>query len=237
MDPTEQAGTTDPKTNQGGTVTDDASAKPNTEPARDAGNVEGKGDGAKPATAGDTASTEAKPDGKGNATDAKADDVPAAIEYADFSLPEGITLEGERKEQVVGLFQSLKLDQSQGQGLIDWFAANEGERVKSVEAAVESAIMAKREEWAQQSATLFGEHQARELGYAKTAVLAVKDPELEKAWDELGWGNHPALLKAFATFGRMMREAPMDGIGSHGHGRGQIPIEERVYPNMNGAKR
>ena len=50
---------------------------------------------------------------------------------------------------------------------------------------------------------------------AKTAVQATQNPKLLEAFNEMGWGNHPELIKAFAFFGKMMRDSGSE-VGSPG---------------------
>lgn len=203
-----------------------------------AGGAEGQGDGGNlPATAGDTGApagdgTQGTPkpeDGTGEKQQPGTGDETA---YADFELPEGVVLEGERREQAHALFRDLGLDQERAQKLVSFYAAEKAGEAGAIAEAIQNAIDTKREEWGRQSVERFGDRYQEEMSYARTAVNALKDPELEKAFIELGWGNHPALVKAFATMGRVMRDSPMDGIGKGGAAQSDVPLQNRMYPNM-----
>ncbi len=199
--------------------------------------ADGQGDGGKtPATAGDTGAPAGdgkpetpKPEGTGEQQQPGTGDETA---YADFELPEGVVLEGERREQAHALFRDLGLDQERAQKLVSFYAAEKAGEAGAVAEAIQNAIDAQREEWGRQSAERLGDRYNEEMSYARTAVHAMKDPELEKAFLELGWGNHPALVKAFATMGRVMRDSPMDGIGKGGAAQFDVPLQNRMYPNM-----
>lgn len=207
-----------------------------TDTATDAGGAEGQGDGGKPpatagepgAPAGDGTQETPKPEGTGEQQPGTGEETA----YADFDMPEGVVLEGERRDAVHALFRDVGLNQDQAQKLIAWAAADQVAAAANLEQALQAAVDTQREEWGRQSVARFGDRYQEEMSYARTAVNALKDPELETAFIELGWGNHPALVKAFATMGRIMRDSPMDGIGKGGAAQSDVPIQNRMYPNM-----
>jgi uncharacterized protein YukE len=209
-----------------------------TDTATDAGGAEGQGDGGKPpatagepgAPAGDGTQETPKPEGTGEQQQTGTAD---EIVYTDFQMPvEGVVLEGERREVVHSLFKKARLTQEQAQMMVEFAATEEAGKAAAIAEAIQSAIDTQREEWGRQSVERFGDRYQEEMSYARTAVNALKDPELEKAFVELGWGNHPALVKAFATMGRVMRDSPMDGIGQGGAAQSDVPLQNRMYPNM-----
>lgn len=164
------------------------------------------------------------------------DDLPltgAPEAYADITLPEGFVLEGERKDAALELFRSLDLSQAGAQKAIDHFintvAADEAVRAQ----AMEAAIAQQRDDWGKQARAELGDQYDAKVNLARTAVQAIGSEKLVAAFDELGWGNHPELIKAFATFGATMRDTPIDGIGTGGN---DIPAKKdpwnQMYPDM-----
>lgn len=165
----------------------------------------------------------AKTGGEGNDTAA----VPEA--YEAFSLPEGYALDGERLETTQTLFKEVGLSQDKAQKLIDAFVRVDGENRESVKALVEQQRAQQVEQWGVDAKQQLGDKYDETIGLAKTAVQAINDPEVTKAFDELGWGNHPAMVRAFAFFGKIGRDSSTDGLG--GSTAGPRSIADRLWGN------
>ena len=86
-------------------------------------------------------------------------------------------------------------------------------------------------QWGEESKAALGDKYDETVGYARTAVQAVGDESLTQAFDEMGWGNHPALINAFAFFGRIARDSPSD-TGGAGGGSGYQPPAARLWPDL-----
>lgn len=233
---TEPAGQQPNSGEAAGAVTEAAnpSAPTATEPTAAGGQGEG---GEK--TGGD-AGTEGAPkqdgepakDGEGQTkTDEPLTGAPEA--YEPFTLPEGFVLEGERAEVAQSLFRDLGLSQAGAQRAIDHFVKTVSEDAAVQQQAMEAAVAQQRDEWGKQAKAELGEKYDAEVAYARTAVHALENPKLVAAFDEQGWGNHPELIKAFATMGRMMRDSPIDGIGTGAGASKPMTLEERMYPAKN----
>ncbi len=169
------------------------------------------------ATEGQPAIDAAKPEGEGTKEGTKPEDqgkpegAPEA--YAAFTLPEGFALEGERLEGAQALFKDLGLSQDKAQKLVDKFCELSGTDASALGQAFEANRLAQIETWGTQAKEQLGAKYDETVGLARTAVQHVNDPELTEAFNTLGWGNHPALIRAFAKFGEMARESKVDGAG------------------------
>ncbi len=152
--------------------------------------------------------------------------------YTDFTLPDGFKLEGERKDVALSLFRDLGLSQAGAQRAIDHFIKTVGEDAAVQQQAMEAAVAQQRDDWGKAAKAELGDKYESEVAFAKTAVHALQNPKLVEAFDELGWGNHPELIKAFATFGKLMRDSPVDGIGSSGAAKPDAKPWNRMYPDM-----
>lgn len=152
--------------------------------------------------------------------------------YTDFTLPDGFKLEGERKDVALSLFRDLGLSQAGAQRAIDHFIKTVGEDAAVQQQAMEAAVAQQRDDWGKAAKAELGDKYEAEVAFAKTAVHALQNPKLVEAFDELGWGNHPELIKAFATFGKLMRDSPVDGIGSSGAAKPDAKPWNRMYPDM-----
>lgn len=148
-----------------------------------------------------------KPEGEGN------DTAGAPEAYEAFTLPEGYALDGERLEYTQTIFKDVGLNQANAQKLIDAFVKVDGENQGAVKALLEQQQAKQVEQWGVEAKQQLGDKYEETLGLAKTAVQAINDPEVTKAFDELGWGNHPAMVRAFAFFGKLGRDSSTDGLG------------------------
>lgn len=222
-----------------GAGTTDA-AKPNEQPATESAVADGQGDGGD--KTGSDAGNQGKPDntgveGKAGDGQTTADEEAPALTgapeaYADFTLPEGFTLEGERKDVALSLFRDLGLSQAGAQRAIDHFIKTVGEDAAMQQQAMEAAVAQQRDDWGKQAKAELGEQYDAKVALARTAVQAMQNPKLVEAFDNLGWGNHPELIKAFAMFGEMMRDSPVDGIGNSGAAPQKLKPWNRMYPDM-----
>lgn len=239
MDPnTNTADGQQPNSGEGaGEVTD--AANPNGQPASapDAAGGQGEGGDKTGGDAGNQGEQGKAGDGEKSGDGQKQTDEQPALTgapdaYTDFTLPDGFKLEGERKEVAQTLFRDLGLSQAGAQKAIDHFIKTVGEDEAVRTQAMEAAVAQQRDEWGRQAKAELGDKYEAEVQFAKTAVHALQNPKLVEAFDELGWGNHPELIKAFAMFGRMMRDSPIDGIGTGGGAKPERKPWNHLYPDM-----
>ncbi len=184
----------------------------------------------KPESSTTTTSTETKPadtkpaDGKAPAA---ADTKPAPTagapeKYADFTAPEGYTLDAKLIEQAVPILRELGLNQEQAQKLISLQAQQMIEAAKAPQTAYESM----RQEWRNTvSADPDIKAYATEGRTGTDAVkvdigraLATLDPKLanefKAAMDVTGAGDHPAFVKAIWKLSQSVIEGkPVNGAG------------------------
>lgn len=218
-----------------GAVTTDA-AKPNEQPATVPPVVDGQGDGGDK-TGGDAGKDGVKDgtaDGKsGDGQDKTKDEQPvltgAPEAYADYTMPEGFVLDGERKSVAESFFREANMSQAGAQRAIDLFTKLVGEDAAVQQQAMEAAVAQQRDDWGKQAKAQLGDQYDAKVKLATTAVHSLQNPELIKAFDELGWGNHPELIKVFAMLGEMQRDSPVDGIGNSGSAAKKAAPWERMY--------
>lgn len=214
-------------------------ANPNAQQPTAAAVVEGQGEGGeKPGSDAGNQGDAGKTDGADGAGDGQKNTDEAVVligapeAYADYTLPEGFVLEGERKEAAESFFREANMSQAGAQRAIDMFTKLVSEDAAVQQQAMEAAVAQQRDDWAKQAKAELGDKYDTEVAFAKTAVHALQNPELVKAFDEQGWGNHPELIKAFATFGKLMRDSPVDGIGTGGSEQPQKKPWNHMYPDM-----
>ncbi|MCO7468844.1 hypothetical protein NJG16_02040 [Stenotrophomonas maltophilia] len=150
----------------------------------------------------------------GDAGKTKTDDNTTAPEqYGQFNLPEGFSLEGNRLGAATEFFKAKGWTQEQAQEAIDLYTRMAGEDATAMQQAVEAQRLQQVEQWGVDAKQQLGGKYDETVGLATTAVKAINDPELTKAFNELGWGNHPTMIKAFAFFGGFLRDSKIDGLG------------------------
>ena len=133
--------------------------------------------------------------------------------YEAFKVPDGFTLEGDRLKTAGEFFKANGWTQEQAQQAVDLYSQMAGQDATALKQALDDQRSAQITAWGEQLKTQLGDKYDQTIGDARTAVQAVNDPELIKAFEEQGWGNHPALVNAFAFMGRFLRDSPMDGLG------------------------
>lgn len=225
-----------------GTEGSDAAANPNGQQGTDPAKPEGQGEG------GDkTAATDGDKGDKGR--ESESTDVVelngAPESYEQFTLPEGLVLEGDRLAMATEIAKELNLSQAGAQKLVDAYsklalddASGLVDKVAGSDdllaPILERARQADGEKWAAELKAEQGDKFEAELAYCKTAVDALKSDKLKQEFDRLQWGNHPELFKAFAFFGRLVRDSPSDGIGREASTAQQGgSLSSRMYPSMN----
>lgn len=155
-------------------------------------------------------------------TDTSTTDVTtdAVIEYTDFILPEGATVDAAMLEASTALFKEAKLDQATAQKFVDFHAG-------MVKAQAE-AFEATKETWRKETEA------DPEIGGAKlkeTMFMASKvmnqygSDELKAVLDSSGLGNHPTMVKFFAKLGREISE---DGAINSQSSAGVLSTEDRI---------
>jgi len=199
-----------PNPGEGGattTATDTQQVPNGSTPAATDGGGDGGGD---PGSNGQSGKVE---DG-GDAGKTKTDDTKTAPEqYGQFNLPDGFSLEGNRLGAATEFFKAKGWTQEQAQEAIDLYTRMAGEDATAMQQAVEAQRLQQIEQWGTETKQQLGAKYDETVGLATTAVKAINDPELTKAFNEQGWGNHPAMVNAFAFMGRFLRDSKIDGLG------------------------
>lgn len=198
---------TDPgqQPNPGEAVTDPAASAEAAKPT-EAGAAEGEGEGQPAATEGEGAG-----EGQGKPVQEGA---PEAYE---FTVPEGYTLDGERLEQTQTLFKELGLTQEAAQKLIDRYCQVDTENTTNLTTATEAARAQQIEAWGQQAKAELGDKYESTVTQARLAVQTFGDEAATEAFDTLGWGNHPALIRMLGKAGALLGEGSMETGKQGGH--------------------
>ena len=152
----------------------------------------------------------------------------APAEYADFTAPEGVTLNAESITEFKEIAKARGLSQEDAQKLVDLAARN----VDRVHAAQLAHIEKAQAQWAADSAVdkeFGGDNLSKNLAVAKAAMGEYASPALVDILAKSGLGNHPEVIRLFFRVGmKLMPDQSVPG--------GTRPVETSasalMYPTM-----
>lgn len=125
--------------------------------------------------------------------------------YADFVMPEGISVDETALTEAVPIFKELGLTQAQAQKLVDIEA-------KRVQASSEKSIEAftqQKSEWRKQAENdkeFGGDKFEENVKVAQSAMNRFGTPELKQVLEEYGIGNHPEFVRLMVKVGKLTAE-------------------------------
>ena len=170
----------------------------------------------------------------------KPESVGAPEAYADFSIPEGHTLDAATIESATPIFRELGLSQEQAQKLVDFYSARVADMNKENEGYMEQM----RTEWRNQL------KEDKDIGGKLDAVKVnigrafdrmpenIREP-FKEAMNLTGGGDHPAVIKAMNYFAELVNEGtPVRGDAPSPHGQSRTGVESKpspaaaMYPNL-----
>lgn len=145
----------------------------------------------------------------------------APEEYADFTLPEGVTPNAEILTEFKGVAKELGLSQEAAQKLVDFQTAKELAAVEKGATAYTERI----EGWkaaVQADKELGGDKMPENLSVAMKAVETFAPPGLKALLaspskdnpEGLGIGNHPEVIRMFFNIGKAISEDRIAGAAS-----------------------
>lgn len=154
--------------------------------------------------AGNTADDTGGNDTTGQLTDGEGSQtVPDT--YADFAMPEGVTVDSALLSEATPLFKELGLTQEQAQKLVDFQA-------KQVQASSQSQVDAFNQlmnDWQEQSRNdkeFGGDAFDENIAVARSAIDKFGTPELKQLLEEHGVGNHPEVIRFMVKVGKLTAE-------------------------------
>lgn len=150
-----------------------------------------------PAVPEQASQQEAKP------TEAPKPETPA--EYADFTAPDGVTLDPELTTEFKGIAKELGLTQDKAQALAD-IGVKLGQKFQQAQIDFHQKTM---KEWADQARAdkeIGGEKLAENLAIAEKALDQFGSPELKALLIHTGLANHPDMIKAFHRIGQAISD-------------------------------
>jgi len=167
-----------------------------------------------------------KDDGGGKDDDGK----PKAPDSYDLKLPEGTNLDDAALEQITERARKLGLTQEQAEKLLEQENTNAAKAAEQQQETWKSQV----EEWGKavkSDKEIGGDKYDATVKASRQAVEKFASPELKKALNETGFGNHPELVRCFAKIGKAMgEEQPASGSPGGGDPKDTASI---LYPEAN----
>ena len=167
------------------------------------------------------------PGAAAKSTDGKVADTGAPEAYADFTFPEGLTLDAAKLDELKAHYKELGLTQDQAQKA----AVKEANAIKQGLEAQTNAVTQLREGWlnaVRSDAEIGGDGFEQNLAAAKLGLSKFGTPELNTLLRTSGLGNHPEVIRVFTRIGKTLKEdQPTPGGG--GVAPQQKDLATRMY--------
>ena len=147
--------------------------------------------------------------------------------YADYSLPEGVSIEEGVLGEANDYFKSNSLTQEQAQRGIDLVSKVLQKNVDDQAGAFEQL----KQDWRQTSEAdpSFGRDKYDEnIGLAQSAMEKLGTPELNKLLVDTGIGNHPEMVRLMVSVGGLLKEDNPGGGSPTKPGQDRASI---LYPS------
>lgn len=156
----------------------------------------------------------------------------APEQYADFTLPEGVSIDEAKATEFKEFAKANNLTQDAAQALVDRHV----EALKEVAHAPYKLWEDTQKEWQaeiKKDPEIGGAKYEENIGYAAKALDAFGGPKLREALSFTGAGNNPEIVRAFVRVGKAMSEGGFVG------GRASNTLQSeaaKMYPTMNQPK-
>jgi len=158
------------------------------------------------------------------APDAKAT-VPEVPESYEFTMPEGVAIDKTAADEFTAIAKELKLNQADAQKVADVGAKMAQRQAEAHAQLVESWV-----ESVKTDKEIGGDKLAENLAVARKAIETFGTPELKDVLNATGFGNHPAVIKAFYKAGMAISG---DRFVSGSPKGPETDMAKKMFPNMN----
>lgn len=158
--------------------------------------------------------------------DNAAPDTKAPVpESYEFTMPEGVALDKTAADEFTAIAKELKLDQASAQKVADVGAKMAQRQAEAHAQLVESWV-----ESVKTDKEIGGDKLAENLAIARKAIDTFGTPELKDVLNATGFGNHPAVIKAFYKAGMAISS---DRFVSGSPKGPENDMAKKMFPNMN----
>lgn len=182
----------------------------------------GNGEAAEQADTADTPDNQGQGDG--------GDGEKAPTEYAEFDIPEGITVQDTDVVAFKGLAQDMGLSQQNAQKLLSF----EAERIRTMNDQLSEQHVQQTQEWAEQARAdreFGGDAFNQNVATAVAAIDTFGTPEVKELLNQTGLGSHPGIIRMFWKVGKAI--SPDGAIAGGNGGVSAQPNSRSMFPNSN----
>jgi hypothetical protein len=163
--------------------------------------------------------------------------VGAPDKYADFKLPDGVTLDASEVTDLQTYAKTNNLTQEQAQAVLDRTLKTRSDTEASVVAKQAEALKTMSTEWkatTQADKEIGGDALQANLATAVKARDAFGSPALIQILNDSGMGNHPEVVRFFVKVGKAMSEDKfVQGNANSGTAANPDAARAaRMYPSM-----
>lgn len=158
------------------------------------------------------------------APDAKAP-APEAPKSYEFTMPKGVAIDKTAADEFTAIAKELKLNQADAQKVADVGAKMAQRQAEAHAQLVESWV-----ESVKTDKEIGGDKLAENLAVARKAIETFGTPELKDVLNATGFGNHPAVIKAFYKAGMAISG---DRFVSGSPKGPETDMAKKMFPNMN----
>jgi len=150
--------------------------------------------------------------------------------YADFVVPEGLTIDAEVMDEFLPTAKELGLNQENAQKLVD-MASKLTEKMQQQQATQWQEQITGWAEQTRNDKELGGANLPQTLGVARQALQQFASPELNQLLKDSGIGNHPEMVRFAYKIGKAISDDQIiTGNLSSGAAR---TTDQVLYPTMN----
>lgn len=126
----------------------------------------------------------------------------APEKYADFKLPEGLTLNAAMNDEFKGASKELGLSQEKAQKLVDLYAKS----LKAQTESIDAEVGRQHAEWKAETLKLLGANADKEMAFAAKARDKFGDDKFAALMNDAKLGDHPAVVQFLIKVGKAISE-------------------------------
>ena len=142
--------------------------------------------------------------------------------YADFKLPEGLTLDAALNTEFKGVAKALGLSQEKAQQVVDLYSKN----LKAQAEGQAAEFQKLHEGWKAETLKALGADSEKQLAFAAKAREKFGNDEFTKFMDETKMGEHPEVVQFMVRVGKAISE---DSLVEGKNGTEEKSHAERIY--------
>lgn len=157
----------------------------------------------------------------------------APEQYEDFTMPEGVELDGELTDELKTIGKELNLSQADAQRVAD-LGGKLAEKFVNQQTEIITQARAEWKKLSMADTEFGGDKLTANLAIAETGLKTFGTPELRSLLSESGLANHPEVIRLLYKAGKTVSEDTVVDQKGGGGTDANAPLDPRaLYPNSN----